>query len=58
MLTPEEYLVSQGIDINAMLFVAYVDGVFKNPDILEILKGYAEVCKKEGESNDTVERED
>lgn len=58
MITPEEYLISQGISPKKMLFVAYIGDVFKNPDICEIMKGYAAIIREENDFNEMVERED
>lgn len=39
-MTPEQYLQSLGIDPGKYVFIAYVEGGMRMPDILEIMKGY------------------
>jgi len=41
-MSPEEYLKSIGIDPGKFVFIAYVEGTMRMPDILEIMKGYAQ----------------
>lgn len=40
-MSPEEYLKSIGIEPGKFVFIAYVEGSMRQPNILEIMKGYA-----------------
>jgi len=41
-MTPEQYLQSLGIEPGKYVFIAYVEGGMRQPDIVEIMKGYSE----------------
>lgn len=44
-MTPEQYLQSLGIEPGKYVFIAYVEEGMRQPNILEIMKGYAAQVK-------------
>jgi len=40
---PEDYLKAFGMDVKTTVLISYVDGVLRNVDLLELMKGYEKI---------------
>lgn len=40
MLTPEKYLEEHGIDLKATSLISYIDGAMRQPNLVELMRGY------------------
>ncbi len=46
-MTAKEYLISLGLEPHNTVVIAYIDGVMRLPNLIEILEGYAKTKQTE-----------